>query len=254
MRLKVSTSVGQPEIGQWYARGEKGQEFRVVGRDTESRTIEIQTFDGELDEIDAETWGTLSLERVEAQRQELFSTQRCGGAAQPDVPDAGHDGTEQGEEEEEQSEPAHGYVVSRRQDSARLRGGPGRTGLPCRRCARALPVAARRLHQEHRDEQALAEELRRQALVVEQRLLIGVGEGATFPVATRAMQAWTSPGRRGFAQGITHAFARLGNAVTPPIVAWLIVMVTWRGAFVALGCASLLWVFTWVWYFRDVPA
>ncbi len=54
------------------------------------------------------------------------------------------------------------------------------------------------------------------------RLLLGVGEGATFPVATRAMQAWTSPGRRGFAQGITHAFARLGNAMTPPIVAWLI--------------------------------
>jgi hypothetical protein len=66
MRLKVSTSVGPPEIGQWYARGEKGQEFRVVGRDEESRTIEIQTFDGELDEIDAETWGTLPLERIEA--------------------------------------------------------------------------------------------------------------------------------------------------------------------------------------------
>jgi hypothetical protein len=66
MRLKVCTSVGQPEIGQWYARGEKGQEFRVVGRDIESRTIEIQTFDGELDEIDAETWGTQSLERIEA--------------------------------------------------------------------------------------------------------------------------------------------------------------------------------------------
>lgn len=86
------------------------------------------------------------------------------------------------------------------------------------------------------------------------RLLIGVGEGATFPVATRAMQAWTSAGRRGFAQGVTHAFARLGNALTPPIVAWLIVMVTWRGAFVVLGCVSLVWVLTWVWYFRDVPA
>jgi sugar phosphate permease len=86
------------------------------------------------------------------------------------------------------------------------------------------------------------------------RLLIGVGEGATFPVATRAMQAWTAPSRRGFAQGITHAFARLGNALTPPIVAWLITVVTWRGSFVVLGCASLVWVVTWLWYFRDVPA
>ncbi len=54
------------------------------------------------------------------------------------------------------------------------------------------------------------------------RLLVGIGEGATFPVATRAMQSWTAVGRRGFAQGLTHAFARLGNAITPPIVAWLI--------------------------------
>jgi len=86
------------------------------------------------------------------------------------------------------------------------------------------------------------------------RLMLGVGEGATFPVATRAMQVWTSPGRRGFAQGVTHAFARLGNAMTPPIVAWLIGLVTWRGSFVTLGCLSLLWVVAWVWYFRDVPA
>ena len=86
------------------------------------------------------------------------------------------------------------------------------------------------------------------------RVLLGIGEGETFPVATRAMQAWTSPSRRGFAQGITHAFARLGNALTPPVVAWLIGIVSWRGSFVILGCLSLLWVATWVWYFRDVPS
>jgi len=86
------------------------------------------------------------------------------------------------------------------------------------------------------------------------RVLLGVGEGATFPVATRAMQSWTPPGRRGFAQGITHAFARLGNAVTPPIVAALIALVTWRGSFVVLGACSLVWVVVWVLYFRDNPA
>jgi MFS family permease len=86
------------------------------------------------------------------------------------------------------------------------------------------------------------------------RLMLGFGEGATFPVATRAMQAWTPPDRRGFAQGITHAFARFGNAVTPPIVAWLVVTVSWRGSFVALGGISLVWVIVWVLYFRNVPA
>src|SRR3954447_20678329 len=86
------------------------------------------------------------------------------------------------------------------------------------------------------------------------RVLVGVGEGATFPVATRAMQNWTPLGRRGFAQGLTHAFARLGNAVTPPIVAWLVVAFQWRGSFIVLGATSLVWVLIWVWYFRDVPA
>jgi len=43
------------------------------------------------------------------------------------------------------------------------------------------------------------------------RLLLGFGEGATFPTATRAMQYWTPPSRRGFAQGLTHAFARAAD-------------------------------------------
>jgi sugar phosphate permease len=86
------------------------------------------------------------------------------------------------------------------------------------------------------------------------RVLLGIGEGATFPVATRAMQTWTPPGRRGFAQGITHAFARFGNMITPPIVAWLIALLTWRGSFVTLGCVSLIWVIVWFSYYRDNPA
>ncbi|HVY07473.1 MAG TPA: MFS transporter [Burkholderiales bacterium] len=85
------------------------------------------------------------------------------------------------------------------------------------------------------------------------RVLLGLGEGATFPAATRAMSYWTASSRRGFAQGITHAFARIGNAVTPPMVAWLIVAITWRGSFFVLGAASLLWTIAWVIYFRDDP-
>ncbi len=85
------------------------------------------------------------------------------------------------------------------------------------------------------------------------RIALGFGEGATFPTATRAMQSWTPVGRRGFAQGVTHSFARLGNAVTPPVVAALMAWGTWRGAFVVLGVASLIWVVVWWLYYRDDP-
>ncbi len=54
-------------------------------------------------------------------------------------------------------------------------------------------------------------------------------------------------------QGITHSAARIGNALTPPLIAWLVALVSWRGAFVLLAALSLFWVVIWVLYFRDVP-
>ena len=86
------------------------------------------------------------------------------------------------------------------------------------------------------------------------RVLLGFGEGATFPTATRAMSDWLPEGKWGFGQGITHSSSRLANALTPPIVASLILMVTWRGAFVVLGVISFAWAIAWVWYYRDNPA
>jgi MFS family permease len=85
------------------------------------------------------------------------------------------------------------------------------------------------------------------------RLALGLGEGATFPTATRAMSNWTRAGWRGFAQGITHSFARLGNAIAPPLVALIIGIWSWRGSFVVLGIASCFWVAAWYLYFRDDP-
>jgi MFS family permease len=84
-------------------------------------------------------------------------------------------------------------------------------------------------------------------------VLLGFGEGATFPSATRAMSDWTPKGKRAFSQGITHSSARLGNALTPPLVAWLIAVTTWRGSFIILGVVSLGWAIIWSFYFRDDP-
>ena len=86
------------------------------------------------------------------------------------------------------------------------------------------------------------------------RVALGFGEGAAFPTATRAMSSWTPVEKWGFAQGITHAFSRIGNAVTPPLMAALLAFVSWRGSFVIVGVASLSWLFVWAWYFRDDPS
>lgn len=85
------------------------------------------------------------------------------------------------------------------------------------------------------------------------RLALGFGEGAALPTATHAMSSWTPAARWGFAQGITHSFARLGNFVTPVIVATLIAWASWRVSFFILAGASLIWMAIWFWYFRDAP-
>jgi MFS family permease len=85
------------------------------------------------------------------------------------------------------------------------------------------------------------------------RVALGFGEGAAFPTATRAMASWTPAARWGFAQGIVHAAGRIGNAATPPIVTALLAFGSWRGSFVILGLASLVWPAVWMWLFRDDP-
>lgn len=85
------------------------------------------------------------------------------------------------------------------------------------------------------------------------RLALGIGEGPAFPTATRALSNWMRPDQRAFAQGITHAFARFGNAVTPPLIAVIVVAFSWRDSFYILGAISVLWGVLWFTYFRDDP-
>lgn len=86
------------------------------------------------------------------------------------------------------------------------------------------------------------------------RLLLGFGEGATFPAATSAMSRWVAKENRGFAQGITHAFSRIGNAVAPAAVVYIMATHGWRESFYLFGIISLVWVVMWAWVFTEDPA
>lgn len=85
------------------------------------------------------------------------------------------------------------------------------------------------------------------------RALLGIGEGGAFPTATRAFTFWMPASERGFAQGITHSFARLGGAVTPPIVLAIAASSGWRESFFILGAISLVWTALYIWLFRNTP-
>lgn len=86
------------------------------------------------------------------------------------------------------------------------------------------------------------------------RLLLGLGEGATFPAATSAMASWVAKDKRGMAQGITHSAARLGNAVAPVLVMALMSAYDWRFAFYLLGALSFSWLVLWYVTYTEKPA
>jgi sugar phosphate permease len=86
------------------------------------------------------------------------------------------------------------------------------------------------------------------------RFLFGAGEAGAFPIATRSLSRWMLPSERGFAQGITHAGARLGAAVTPVLVVFLILHYGWRAPFFTFALVGLLWAAFWFYFYRDTPA
>jgi MFS family permease len=81
----------------------------------------------------------------------------------------------------------------------------------------------------------------------------GMGEAGAFPIATRSLSRWMRPIDRGFAQGVTHAGSRLGGAVTPLLVAPIILAFGWRAAFYAFAVLGIVWAAAWFFYYRDTP-
>ena len=53
-------AVAYPQIGQWFRRP-NGAMLEVVAIDEQESTIEIQLFDGTIDEVDLESWPELLL-------------------------------------------------------------------------------------------------------------------------------------------------------------------------------------------------
>jgi len=54
----------EPTPGQWYENSEEDETFRVLTVDEDSELIEIEYLDGEIEEIDVETWHEMDLEKV----------------------------------------------------------------------------------------------------------------------------------------------------------------------------------------------
>jgi len=55
----------EPVAGQWYENVEEEESFRVLSVDEDSELVEIEYLDGDIEEIDLETWHEMDLEPTE---------------------------------------------------------------------------------------------------------------------------------------------------------------------------------------------
>jgi Family of unknown function (DUF6763) len=55
----------EPVPGQWYENLEDEESFRVLTVDEDSELVEIEYLDGEIEEIDLETWHEMDLDQTD---------------------------------------------------------------------------------------------------------------------------------------------------------------------------------------------
>jgi len=55
----------EPVPSQWYENVEEEESFRVLSVDEDSELIEIEYLDGDIEEIDLETWHEMDLEKID---------------------------------------------------------------------------------------------------------------------------------------------------------------------------------------------
>ncbi len=78
------------------------------------------------------------------------------------------------------------------------------------------------------------------------RFLLGSGEAANWPGATKAVSEWFPKHERGLAVALFDSGSAIGGAIAPALVVWLYgTFGSWRPVFVITGLLGLVWMAVW---------
>jgi hypothetical protein len=94
----------EPVPGQWYENLEEEEQFRVLSVDEDSELLEIEYLDGDIEEIDLETWHEMDLEKI--QEPEGWSESDDEDDADEDDWDEDDDEDDDDEDEDEEEDDA----------------------------------------------------------------------------------------------------------------------------------------------------
>ncbi|MDP1676588.1 MAG: MFS transporter [Bacteroidota bacterium] len=78
------------------------------------------------------------------------------------------------------------------------------------------------------------------------RLLLGFGESANWPAATKAVSEWFPKKERGWAVALFDSGSSIGAAIAPAFVIWLYSYFgSWQPAFLLTGTLGFFWIIVW---------
>jgi ACS family hexuronate transporter-like MFS transporter len=77
------------------------------------------------------------------------------------------------------------------------------------------------------------------------RFLLGAGESANWPAATKAVSEWFPPAERALATAIFDSGSSIGAAVAPFLVLPIYFRWGWRSAFMIPGILGFVWLVVW---------
>ena len=82
------------------------------------------------------------------------------------------------------------------------------------------------------------------------RFLLGAGESANWPAATKAVSEWFPKRERALATALFDSGSSIGGAVAPFIVLWIYFRWGWRPAFMIPGILGFFWLIVWRWLYH----
>ena len=90
-------------------------------------------------------------------------------------------------------------------------------------------------------------------VLVAAQLLLGAAQGGLFPVSSGVFETWFPVRQWSLVQGAQSMGLNLGSAITPPLIAALMLSAGWQRALVWSSIPAVLIVALWAWYARDTP-
>jgi ACS family hexuronate transporter-like MFS transporter len=77
------------------------------------------------------------------------------------------------------------------------------------------------------------------------RFLLGMGEAGNWPGGVKVVAEWFPPRERAMACGIFNSGSSVGAILAPPVVAFILLTLGWRAAFLGVGAAGFIWLLFW---------